>query len=180
MPPAISKAKLIHKLQVLGRILGRTPTAFDTDSTPGFSSHHTYIHYFGSWNNSLVQAGYEVNQVHYIESKILNLHPEQASHTACALDTDGYIGICVNRGYLEPKVIITNNHLGFLEHKQREVGGGIIREHNIKHLRPSHNRQFVLAFRVEEMRDLLPQVLPFLIIKKERAVEVLNLLEDRK
>ena len=115
-----------------------------------------------------------------IKSEIHQLSEGEAMYVAACLDTDGFIGINPNRQYFEAKVAISNNNTEFLEHVQRMVGGGHIGNHRcIEKLRPTHNPQFNLTFRVAEMLDLLPQVLPFLIIKRGRAIEVLDLLGRR-
>lgn len=180
MPPELSNSYLIQRLQEAGEVLGRVPTAVQIDSLKGFPTRKTYEFHFGGWNKALLVAGFEVNEEHGLESRIRQLTEGEAMSFAMAVDTDGSVGVNLNRGiYWEVHLKITNNSLELLEYIQEMVGGGRIGEHKIKHLRPAHNDQFVLNFRVNEIRDLLFQTIPFFIIKQERALEVLTLLEDR-
>lgn len=113
---------------------------------------------------------------HYatVESKIRDLSEIEAAYVAACFDTDGHIGVHKNRNGKEVKVGLLNCDRDFLVNIMCMTGGGRLTEHKIKHMRPTHRRQRLLDFRVKEVEDLLPQLLPFLFIKRGKAVEALE------
>lgn len=60
--PRVDKTHLIEKLQALGEELGRTPTYNDLCEYPTYPSAYPYTCVFGTWNDALRAAGYEVNE----------------------------------------------------------------------------------------------------------------------
>lgn len=181
------KSSLIQKLQEAGKVLGRMPTAKGMNSLKGFPSASAYQRHFGSWDNALEAAGYslEERRAHVIVSEIKELTEGEAMYVAACIDTDGSISICGRNARKKGdtvQVSLANTHVGFLKHVQKMVGGGRLSPHNRKFI-PSlkyPKECYTLGFRMNEVRDLLPQIIPFLVIKKDKAIRVLELLKSRK
>ena len=77
MPRKYTREFLILELQRFHKENGRVPTAHDMTNKNGYPSHRTYRNYFGSWNNALETAGFELNrigkQTSYIKYLLNNL-----------------------------------------------------------------------------------------------------------
>ncbi|MCD4677716.1 MAG: hypothetical protein K8S18_17220 [Desulfobacula sp.] len=62
--------ELIELLQKSAKELGKTPSSTDMRKANGYSIIYHYIKHFGSWNNSLIKAGFEINESkEYIKPK---------------------------------------------------------------------------------------------------------------
>lgn len=59
--PQVDKEYLIEELQTLGDELGRTPMYDDLEEYPTYPSVYPYACVFGTWNDALRAAGYEIN-----------------------------------------------------------------------------------------------------------------------
>jgi len=73
------------------------------------------------------------------------------------------------RGYMS----IVNTHIPMLQQVQSAVGGKIVRQGAIR-------KCYALTFSANEIRDVLPRLQPFLIIKKVQAELLLKFLETQK
>lgn len=116
------------------------------------------------------------NHFAVVESRVRKLSDVEAAYVAACIDCDGHIGVHKNRNSKEVKVGISNCDKDFLVSILCMVNGGRLTEHKIKHIRPTHRKQWLLDFRVREMKDLLPQLLPYLFIKKGRALAAIEQL----
>ena len=85
-----------------------------------------------------------------------------AGYIAGMIDGDGYIGVGVN---------IYNNELGMLLILQQFIGGRISKARNKDY--------YTLSLRQVEQGLLLPQIIPYLIIKKERAIKLLQKIGNK-
>ena len=112
-----------------------------------------------------------------------------SKYVACALDTEG----CVSLGYqtkikgcslknpyrvkFQPHNHIVNTHKGWLEEIQRFFNLGVL----TKKSRVLLNRKdiFILSFGPNDCRKILPQLIPFLIIKRKQAELLLEFLQLR-
>lgn len=107
---------------------------------------------------------------------------EQASYIAGAIDGEGHISLIPNgthrEGHKTPSFVfciaITNTNHSWLETLSGWIGGGIIDSLISKaNKRPCYR----LRFRGAEGRTLLLRVMPFLLMKKERAELILQYFE---
>jgi len=57
----LDRTHLIEQLQKLGEYLGRTPQYDDLQDYPTYPSTWPYVCEFGSWNEALKEAGFEIN-----------------------------------------------------------------------------------------------------------------------
>ena len=89
------------------------------------------------------------------------------AYIAGMIDADGHIGTGRNRY----KVTIANNYLPMLEHIQFHVGGHISEDDR------GRIKTYQLNFRVHEQIELLPRIIPYLIVKKQKAIERLKYLK---
>ena len=74
---------------------------------------------------------------------------------------------------------VTNTHKGFLDSIQGVFSSGQIQQHSKE--KEHHKQAYRLRFQANAMRQLLPEILPYLIVKKSQAelmIEVLLLLKD--
>lgn len=107
--------------------------------------------------------------------------PTEAAYVAGFIDGEGTIGIIKARrkearsGYrLQPHLQIANTDMGALESIQRMCGGRLIQTTSPAH--PNHKPGYVLRYSPNQMRFLLPQIAPFLIIKAKQAAYVMEFL----
>jgi len=106
---------------------------------------------------------------------------------ACAIDGEGHIGLTRmaeprnRRGFsLIPVVTIGNTSREFIEYFVLLAGGKIRFEKRNKHNEKSLYRASIYANRI---RQLLPTILPYLIIKRKQAtllLEALRLLKEHR
>lgn len=138
-------------------------------------SSQTVIHRFGTWNVALRRAGLTPTSEKSLCSNIRTLSDSDCAYVAGIIDCDGWIGVTACHAI----VGICGVEKGFLEHIQRICGGGVIRSNgsgNKWSTRPCYQ----LVFRVNEMRDLIPQILPRLYIKKNNAIALLTRLSKEE
>jgi len=181
MPKAIEDSYLIEKLQEAGKIFGRVPTTQGIDSLKGFSSRATYKNHFGSWNAALRKAGFRVNLEQKIVSEVRQMSPTEAAYVAGIFDGEGCISFSLTRGkYPCCNVQIANTDLEMLETIQVFINGGRIMGHRLNGKRENFTAQYILYFRVNELADLLPQLLPYLVTKKDKAITMLTYLRGRR
>jgi len=102
------------------------------------------------------------------------------------MDGEGSIRICKHKQwrkgkrilYPYPRVAVGNTDFRMLE-KLKELCGG--RVYNYPRRRKKHKpyRTWVL-YRKAEVKDFLSKILPYLICKKEKALEVIDWIEGRE
>lgn len=97
-------------------------------------------------------------------NKIKKLSKTNAKWLAGIIDCDGWISLA------RKEIGVANTNRTLIETIQTIVGGGKIRIlHKIKGKDLYH-----LVFRVKETLKLIPQILPFLIIKGNNAIKILE------
>tara|TARA_Y100000310_G_C20055759_1_gene522657 strand:- start:79 stop:288 length:210 start_codon:yes stop_codon:yes gene_type:complete len=57
-----NKAKLIKQLREIERITGKIPRTIDLQNMKGYSSYRTFLKVFGSWEKTLLEAGYNCKE----------------------------------------------------------------------------------------------------------------------
>lgn len=109
------------------------------------------------------------------------MSPTEAAYVAGFIDGEGTIGIIKARrkearsGYrLQPHLQIANTDVAALEAIQRMCGGRLIQSTSPAH--PNHKPGYVLRYSPNQMRWLLPQIAPFLIVKVKQAAYVTEFL----
>jgi len=96
---------------------------------------------------------------------LLNLTEPQKAYVAGILDGEGYISI-------KPLAItIANTHYGIISYL-KSLMGGFIGTRKQRELR--HKQIYIWRSYAVLTRGLLSQILPYLIIKREKALEVLG------
>lgn len=100
-------------------------------------------------------------------------------YVAGFLDADGWISIQPpsKTGGAETRIGITNTNLQVLILIQEQYGG---RLNSKTRYRSNHKQGWDLHFRVEEQKKLLEDILPYLIIKKEKAYLLKLYFEGKK
>lgn len=78
----------------------------------------------------------------------------------------------------QPCLSLSNTHLGVLEHLVRSCGNGRLVASNHSDT-PTHKVGYHVRFTSNQIRHVLPQLLPYLIIKKQQAVLLLKFLDLR-
>jgi len=109
-----------------------------------------------------------------VSSRIKKLSLTQAAYLAACVDCDG--SVCFRKtggSYVD----IGNTDLSFLMYLQLITNGGRLREKKYNRRR-GYKPFYYLRFRVKETYDLLPQILPFLVIKKEKAKQLLENMKN--
>lgn len=110
----------------------------------------------------------------------------ECAYIAAFIDTDGWISAVPRNGGTTHGVVVglVNRHLPVLEWV-KSLCGGSLRPRNINRKSP-HARKwsqtYDLTFNTQELLKLLPEVLPYLMIKQEQcilAIEMLNTTQDR-
>ena len=162
-PKLFADEDLLGELRQQATQLNRPIQHKDMNGSP---HGNTIIRRFGGWNRALLFAGLEVTNHYRVESNIRKLSNIERAYVACAIDTDG----CIISRY--KYVVVTNTDLPFLEHIQKICGGGIIRR---RKFRPKQWKVgYELRFRWKEVDALLPQIVKFLFIKKNKAEGILK------
>lgn len=80
--------------------------------------------------------------------------------------------------YTSARVSVANTHRPVLE-QMRERYGGLLLLKGEAGVRRATKNCYALFWRRDEMKILLPRIIPFLVEKKERAQAVLDYLESR-
>lgn len=108
-----------------------------------------------------------------------------AAYVAGVLDGEGSISLSVKRRDLpharNPMVRVANTNLDLLEHLVALTGNGAIYERRSTGV--AHRRCLDWMLTANQIRFVLPQVLPFLVIKRRQAelvLEYLGLIEGRR
>ena len=107
-----------------------------------------------------------------MENNILN-------YFAGIVDGEGTIGVSKakrnnKRGFAyNPFFSITNTHLPMLEYIQKHIGGRIV-------FLDDRTLCYSLTFNSKVMKELLPELIPLLIIKREQAEIVLKFLQKKE
>ncbi len=106
--------------------------------------------------------------------------PEELSWLACAIDGEGWVGL-YRRGRRYPlvEVGVTNSDQAFLL-QVANLTGGTIRVAN--HRKEPRKKQMFRVSVTGHLRVLaiLKEVIPYLIIKKEKAREIIDFIEGRE
>lgn len=119
---------------------------------------------------------FELKKPHIVESKIGRLLKWKVAYLAASIDCDGCIHVPKTKGS-GVSMEVTNTDLFFLQSLQEMIGGGIVFQYTTTG--PSHYKPcYWLFFCVNECRELLPQLIPFLVIKKEKAKILLKRLRE--
>jgi sulfur relay (sulfurtransferase) DsrC/TusE family protein len=67
-----TKAELIQYLKALANDLGRVPLIIDIDNKPNYPTSAPYRSMFGSWNNALIECGFDVNYQTYTKLELIS------------------------------------------------------------------------------------------------------------
>ena len=102
---------------------------------------------------------------------------------ACAIDCEGSVELQRNRNgaSFTPRIRISNTCSEFIETAQQILGCGTISTQG--NLPNNRKDTHVLSFYSNDIRTFLPEVLPYMIIKRPQALalsEALEILELRK
>lgn len=108
-----------------------------------------------------------------VPSRVKKLKKWEANYVAACVDTDGTV--CLVR-HSEGRVEIANNNLEFLRRLQLMCSGGRITEY-MREEGDKRRNSYRLYFRFFEMKSLLPQIIPYLVIKQGKAKILLRRLE---
>jgi len=164
---SLTKEQIIGRVQDLAKKIGHVPTIEDLIEN---SFPLGQIRKLGTFNNLLREADFPLNLEQNIPSRIKSLTKWQRAYIACAIDGEGSITKRTeDNGF---RVHIANTHLGFLENIRKMTRGGRIMINRREQPRQKHC--YSLYFRRREILDLLPQLLPYLIIKKDIAKLILE------
>ena len=110
------------------------------------------------------------------------MSPTEAAYFAGFVDGEGTIGVYRARrpenrsGFrYQPTLVAANTYYPVLEALQRMCGNGRITQTN-NPISEHHKTGFRLQFSSDQIRRILPQILPYLIVKKPQAEYVLEFL----
>jgi hypothetical protein len=112
------------------------------------------------------------------------LSPTEAAYVAGFVDGEGTISICrsqrkLNRAghrYL-PLFVVSNSDREGLERVRAMCGNGRI-VGNYHKLKPTHRTVYTLRFSPNQIRHLLPQLRPYLVVKAKQADIVMAFLDS--
>jgi len=99
------------------------------------------------------------------------------AYIAGFIDGEGYLGLAVRKNSFKARLMISNCNLELLKHIQKIIGGYISK----KSKRDGWTQGYNLT--VGYLETWLPEVLPYLVGKKEKAkllLEATKLLNERK
>ena len=99
---------------------------------------------------------------------------------ACAIDTDGWLSLKIMNHHkaIYPRICIVNTNLEFLEKAESVFGGSIIaRRHNNPNWKQCYTWQVGGLYII---LPLLKKIIPYLIIKKNRAKLMLKFCKSRE
>ncbi len=103
---------------------------------------------------------------------------DEAAWLACAVDGEGWIGLYTNRKWPVVEVGVTNTSVPFLQCAATLMGGRI----RGMHCSTGIGRKAMFRVSVKghlHVLSVLKTILPYLIIKKEKALEVVRFIENR-
>jgi hypothetical protein len=63
---------LISEIQRFHELYGHTPTYNEIKSNPDFPSPSPFVHTFESWNNALIESGFDVNRKYYTKEDLIS------------------------------------------------------------------------------------------------------------
>lgn len=117
--------------------------------------------------------------------QVLNkLTPEQAAYIAGFWDGEGSIGIWAHKRpnrkrshYYNVRMTVSNTNLEVLEYIRDLLGSGTI--HQEKVVNGNAKTLYRLCLSEGKTRQLIPQLLPYLVVKKKQAVLCLQALSVR-
>ena len=119
-----------------------------------------------------------------VSDKVMS--PSEAAYLAGFIDGEGTITIWKARrkdqrgGYrLQPCLSVANTCLAALEAIQQMCGNGRLLQATNPH-HPNHKPGYILKFSSNQIRHILPQVRPYLLIKAKQADYVLEYLASCK
>lgn len=106
---------------------------------------------------------------------------EEIAYIAGVLDGEGYLGIGKyprlgnkHLGY-RGHMVISNTHIPMLQHIKKLIGGKIVLLSGTS--RDGVKRCFTLTLTTNSIKEWLPQIEPYLIVKKEQASTLLEFLK---
>ena len=116
-----------------------------------------------------------------VESKVRRMRKEEAAYVAGIFDGEGCIGFYRDKeGRESINCSISNTSVDMLMAVQRMVGGGLFSPCYRKKENPKYKQAYRLYFRYNEVRDMLPQIVDYLIIKRDVAECVLGWLKVKQ
>lgn len=108
--------------------------------------------------------------------------PTEAAYMAAFIDGEGTIGIYkakrgANRsGYrLQPAIAMNNTHFGVLQRLREMCGNGRLLQQT-NPLKPHHKTGYALRLYPNQIRHVLPQIRPYLIVKAQQADYLMQFL----
>ena len=110
-------------------------------------------------------------------------------YIVASLEGEGTLGMEFERAdgnkshspHLQSYFTISNNVIAFLEKIKETLGCGYVYSHRKERKSTNQNTQYKFCiFKQSDQRELLEQMLPFLIIKKKQAILILEYLKIRK
>jgi len=116
---------------------------------------------------------------------VKHLSDVEKAYIACAIDCEGTISLRRHKKSWKPYMAITNTNKEFLENIRRMCNAGRIKAKKMRVLCRAGSVALVrycydLIFNVREIERLLPQILPYLVIKRERAELLLRYFKLKK
>lgn len=108
---------------------------------------------------------------------MLFLSDTQKGYIAGLIDGEGCLSIFKTKNHYSPKLIIGMTHYETLSKIQQLISGNL-REATINGM--NNKRQWVLTIQANILRDLLPQITPFMITKKLNAIAMIEYLSTFK
>jgi len=124
-------------------------------------------------------------RIERMSSDVKLLSDVERAYIACAIDCEGTISLRKHKKSWKPYMSITNTNKKFLENIRRMCNAGKIKAKKMRVLYKADGVALVrycydLIFNVREIERLLPQILPYLVIKRERAELLLKYFKLRK
>jgi len=115
------------------------------------------------------------------DGKLRELLPEEKAWLACAIDSEGSIIIRKVHGKCQyPEILVYNTDVEFLNHFAKIVGTKS-RPCKLYKSRTSFSKKTTFCLKINRVylvKNILNQILPFLIIKKDKAKEVLGIIDE--
>jgi len=104
---------------------------------------------------------------------MIKMKNTQKAYIAGMIDGEGYVGLTRDNknGRYRPRVVISNCNLPLLEHIQTIIGGRL-------HKKSRSDRQYQgYNLAIRHFTEWLPQIVPYLVGKKNKAILLLEALE---
>ena len=112
-----------------------------------------------------------------------NLTDIEAAWLACAVDGEGWIGLYTNRLWPVVEVGVCNSERNFVENAQMLMGGSVQVKGNRGLIHGYKSKKLMTRVVVKghkHVLHILESILPYLIIKKEKAQKVINFIRGRE